>query len=43
MVENLTHDEIAEIGANWLRNNGYQIAFANMVSATNGEHEYLRL
>lgn len=36
-VANLTHDEIAEVGARWLRGNGFSVAFANMISATNGE------
>ncbi len=37
-VEALTHDEIAEIGANWLKNNqGYPFTFSNMTSAMHGE------
>ncbi len=37
LVENLTHDEIAEIGARWLRGNGYPVAFSNMRSSAYGE------
>lgn len=37
MVENLTHDEIAEIGARWLKGQGYKFAFHNMTSAAAGE------
>jgi hypothetical protein len=36
-VEQLTHDDIAEIGARWLKNNGYKFAFHNMTSAAAGE------
>ena len=36
-VAALGHDDIAEIGANWLRHNGYAYAFANMTSAVHGE------
>lgn len=36
-VEKLTHDEIAEIGARWLKRNGYPFAISNYTDATETE------
>ena len=37
LVADLTHDEIAEVGAAWLKNKGYPLTFCNMRSASHGE------
>ncbi len=36
-VDNLTHDEIAELGAKWLKRNGYPFAISNYTDATEME------
>lgn len=33
LVKDLTHDEIAEVGARWLKGNGYPMAFSNYTDA----------
>ena len=36
-VEGLTHDQIADIGAEWVRRKGFPVAFSNMRSTSYGE------
>lgn len=36
-IENLSHDDIAAIGARWLLSQGYKFAFHNMTSQMTGE------
>ena len=37
VVSNLTHDQIADIGAAWVKRKGFPVSFSNMRSAAYGE------
>lgn len=37
LVKDISHDELAEVGAKWLKNNGFKYTFSNMRSMTHGE------